>query len=58
VEFSEGFTELHTESYRQILAGQGVDLDGAREAVKTVSDIRHAPVEPLQGDYHPLCRRV
>jgi len=58
VEFSEGFTELHTESYRQILAGQGVGLDGAREAVKTVSDIRHAPVEPLLGDYHPLCLRV
>lgn len=58
VEFSDGFTELHTESYRHILAGQGFGLDIAREAVKTVSDIRQAPVEPLQGDYHPLCRRV
>jgi UDP-N-acetyl-2-amino-2-deoxyglucuronate dehydrogenase len=58
VEFSEGFTELHTESYRQILAGQGFGLDVAREVVKTVSDIRQAPVESLQGDFHPLCRRV
>jgi len=58
VEFSDGFTELHTESYRHILAGGGFGLDVTRDAVKTVSDIRHAPVEQLHGDYHPLCQRV
>ena len=57
VEFSEGFTELHTESYREILAGRGFGLDVVRDAVQMVSDIRRASVAPLSGDYHPMCRR-
>ena len=55
VEFSEGFNDLHTESYRQILAGDGVTLEAARAAVQVASEIRHAPVVALSGDYHPLC---
>jgi UDP-N-acetyl-2-amino-2-deoxyglucuronate dehydrogenase len=58
VEFSEGFTDLHTESYRQILAGSGFGLDVAREAVQTVYEIRNAAVSPLEGDYHPMCKEV
>lgn len=58
VEFSDGFGDLHTESYRQILAGQGLGLDVIRTAVQAVSDIRNAPVAELRGDFHPLCRQV
>jgi UDP-N-acetyl-2-amino-2-deoxyglucuronate dehydrogenase len=58
VEFSEGFTDLHTESYRQILAGSGFGLDVAREAVQTVYEIRNAAVSPLEGHYHPMCKEV
>jgi UDP-N-acetyl-2-amino-2-deoxyglucuronate dehydrogenase len=58
VEFSDGFGELHTESYRQILAGQGLGLDVIRTVVQAVSDIRNAPVAELRGDFHPLCREV
>lgn len=58
VEFSEGFTDLHTESYRQILAGQGFGLDEARPAVEMVHAIRNAPIQGLQGDYHPFCRQI
>jgi UDP-N-acetyl-2-amino-2-deoxyglucuronate dehydrogenase len=58
VEFSDGFGELHTESYRQILAGQGLGLDVIRDVVQAVSDIRRAPVAELRGDFHPLCRSV
>jgi UDP-N-acetyl-2-amino-2-deoxyglucuronate dehydrogenase len=39
-EFSEGFTELHTESYKQILAGNGFPLIETRKAIELVSDIR------------------
>ncbi len=39
-EFSEGFTELHTESYKQILAGNGFPLIETRRAIELVSDIR------------------
>jgi UDP-N-acetyl-2-amino-2-deoxyglucuronate dehydrogenase len=58
VEFSEGFTDLHTESYREILAGRGFGLDVARDAVQTVYQIRNAPRAELQGDYHPMCKEV
>ncbi len=55
-EFSQGFTELHTESYRQILAGNGFGVDDARAAINMVYDIRNAKPVGLKGDYHPLAR--
>ena len=56
VEFSDGFTELHTDSYRKIIAGDGFGLADARNAVQIVHDIRHATPLGLKGDYHPLAR--
>jgi UDP-N-acetyl-2-amino-2-deoxyglucuronate dehydrogenase len=53
-EFSEGFTELHTESYRDILGGGGFGIEDARMAINTVYDIRNAEPIGLKGDYHPL----
>lgn len=53
-EFSGGFTELHTESYKQILAGNGFGLDDVRACIQTVYDIRNAKAIGLVGDYHPL----
>ncbi|MBM4112683.1 MAG: Gfo/Idh/MocA family oxidoreductase [Phycisphaerae bacterium] len=58
VEFSEGFTDLHTTSYRSILDGHGFRIGEARSAIEMVHDIRHAPVAGLTGDFHPLCREV
>lgn len=55
VEFSDGFADLHTESYRHILSGQGYGLAEARPAVEIVHDIRNAPLAGLEGDYHPFC---
>jgi UDP-N-acetyl-2-amino-2-deoxyglucuronate dehydrogenase len=40
-EFSEGFTELHTISYQQILSGQGFKLSDTRKAIQLVHDIRN-----------------
>lgn len=54
VEFSDGFTDLHTESYRHILAGEGYGLEDARTSIQIVHDIRHAKPIGLCGDYHPL----
>jgi len=42
IEFSDGFTELHTDSYRKILAGEGFGLEDAKTAVEIVHGIRHA----------------
>ncbi len=40
VEFSEGFTDLHTRSYEEILAGRGFGLDDARKSIEIVHGIR------------------
>ena len=40
-EFSEGFTELHTRSYEQILSGKGFPLSEARKSIELVHDIRN-----------------
>ena len=55
-EFSAGFTELHTESYKQILAGKGFRISEARPCIETVAAIRHAEPIGLVGDYHPLAK--
>jgi len=54
LEFSEGFTDLHTESYRDILQGGGFGIDDARASIQTAYDIRHAEPQGLNGEYHPL----
>lgn len=55
-EFSEGFTNLHTASYIDILEGGGFGLNEARASIETVHDIRNAQVRGLTGDYHPFCK--
>jgi UDP-N-acetyl-2-amino-2-deoxyglucuronate dehydrogenase len=58
VEFSEGFGDLHTVSYQEILAGRGYGLLDARPSIEMVHAIREAPVSPLSGEYHPMCQQV
>jgi UDP-N-acetyl-2-amino-2-deoxyglucuronate dehydrogenase len=58
IEFSEGFADLHTASYRQILAGRGEGLETARRAVEMVYHIRNTSLTSLRGDYHPFCTRA
>ena len=40
LEFSKGFTELHVDSYRKILSGEGFGINDSRESIRIVSDIR------------------
>jgi len=54
VEFSDGFTDLHTRSYERILAGEGFGLEENRCAIQTVAAIRQATPLGTKGDYHPL----
>jgi UDP-N-acetyl-2-amino-2-deoxyglucuronate dehydrogenase len=54
IEFSDGFTELHTHSYQHILIGQGFGLEEAMPSIQIVHDIRHMEPIGLKGDYHPL----
>lgn len=57
IEFSEGFTDLHTLTYREILAGRGFGLNEARHSVEIAYTIRNAPQAGLTGDYHPMLKK-
>lgn len=56
IQFSGGFTDLHTASYKNILAGIGFRIEEARKAIQTVYDIRNADPIGMKGDYHPYCK--
>jgi len=58
IEFSGGFTELHTKSYEEILKGNGFGLDEARGSIETVSTIRNLNPIGLNGEFHPFCGLV
>ena len=53
IEFSNGFTELHTESYKGILKGEGFGLQDARNSIEIVHAIRNATIENI-GEKHPF----
>ena len=55
-EFSDGFTELHTNSYKEILAGKGFGLSEAKTSINIVHDIRTQQPKGLNGDYHPFAK--
>jgi hypothetical protein len=56
IEFSQGFTDLHTKSYMEILKGNGFGLEEARKSIEIVHKIRNSTPIGLKGDYHPLCK--
>lgn len=53
VEFSDGFTELHNESYREILAGRRFGIDQVRASIEIVSAFRNVPLIS-GGERHPF----
>ena len=57
IEFSGGFTDLHTRSYEEILAGRGFGLEENRVAIETVAHIRNAMPE-TGGERHPFVAKV
>ena len=57
IEFSSGFTELHTRSYEGILKGKGYGLIDAKTSIQIVHDIRNAEIAPLKEDYHPFAKK-
>lgn len=58
IEFSEGFTDLHTHTYREILDGKGFGINEARQSVETVYTIRNAKPVGLHGDFHPILKTL
>lgn len=58
LEFSEGFADLHTTSYAEILAGRGYGLREARQAVEAVHAIRTMRTNSLHPEQHPFTRKM
>ena len=55
IEFSGGFTELHTKSYEDILEGNGFGLEDARKSIEIVHTIRNAELSACEdGNFHPF----
>lgn len=53
IEFSEGFTDLHTVVYRDVLEGRGYGIDAVRPSIALAHDIRTTPATTPGDDAHP-----
>jgi UDP-N-acetyl-2-amino-2-deoxyglucuronate dehydrogenase len=56
IEFSDGFTDLHTRSYQEILLGKGFGVADALPSIGIAHAIRHKETVGLKGEYHPFAK--
>ncbi len=56
VEFSEGFADLHTRIYEEILKGKGFGIGDSRPSIELVYKIRKADVKKNKRNLHPWLR--
>ncbi len=56
LEFSSGFTDLHTKSYEHILKGEGFGMEEAQKSIQIVHDIRNTSITK-KGNLHPFCNK-
>ena len=57
LEFSSGFTDLHTKVYEGVLKGNGYGLNDSKQAIEIVHEIRNAEPIGLKGDFHPFAKK-
>lgn len=57
VEFTQGFEDLHTKCYKEILSGNGFSLDDVRPSINLVHEIRNLTLSEY-GPHHPLLRSL
>jgi UDP-N-acetyl-2-amino-2-deoxyglucuronate dehydrogenase len=58
VEFSEGFTDLHTKVYEETLAGRGFGIEDVRPSIELAHDIRVAVPTGINSNSHPIARKA
>ncbi|MFD2726747.1 Gfo/Idh/MocA family oxidoreductase [Hyunsoonleella rubra] len=56
LEFSSGFTDLHTKSYQHILSGQGFGVEESLKSIELAHSLRHTQNSPIIGEFHPLAK--
>lgn len=54
LEFTDGFTDLHTRVYEEVLAGRGFGINDVRSSIELVGRIRTSPLSMPNGLGHPL----
>ena len=58
IEFSDGFTDLHTKTYEEILKGNGYRLEESRNSIEVVYNIRNSVPSGKKGEYHPFIKKI
>jgi UDP-N-acetyl-2-amino-2-deoxyglucuronate dehydrogenase len=58
IEFSEGFTDLHTRVYEEMLAGRGFGIQDARPSIALTHSIRSAGISSMDEFVHPLLKKA
>jgi UDP-N-acetyl-2-amino-2-deoxyglucuronate dehydrogenase len=53
IEFSGGFTDLHTRVYEETLVGNGFGIQDARPSIELTYRIRTSEISPLDSLAHP-----
>ncbi len=54
LEFSAGFTDLHTETYKNIIAGNGFGIEETMKSLELAYNLRNAKVQTISTDAHPF----
>lgn len=57
IEFSGGFTDLHTVSYQNILKGNGFGIEDARPSIEIAHTIRNQELSSERIDQHPFVKK-
>jgi len=58
VEFTEGFADLHTRIYEEVLVGRGFGLDEVKPVTNLVHGIRHAALTSDSSLFHPFLKHA
>ena len=60
IDFSKSFNNLHTESYKHILKGNGFGIDDVSNSIKLVNYIKKIKISKIsnQKEIHPLLKRI
>jgi len=58
VQFSSGFTKLHTEVYKETLAGRGFGINSARPSIELVYNVCNSPLSNEYDVVHPQVEKI
>lgn len=58
IEFSAGFADLHTVSYKEILKGRGFGILETMPSIQAAYEIRNSQPIGLKGEYHPILKKM